>query len=283
MSDAETRKPIDYYDAEHWAERTAELLHRERLALSLLDSVLTPTVRMLDVGCGNGLFLERIRRRLPGARLTGIDFSQYQVEHPVDPSLRLLQADLTRGIPCEDGSFDVVYAAEIIEHLLDPDLLLGEIHRVLSPGGTLVLTTPNLCAWYNRALFLFGVQPLFVESSTRSSTVGSGFLRRFKRGSTPVGHVRIFNLDAIRDLLANNGFEVAALRGASFDYFPRALRLLDAAIALYPGLSSNFVLRCRAVRKPMTGSTSRIEPPDRGQGTARAREHSGETGQGNGS
>jgi SAM-dependent methyltransferase len=238
--------PRDYYDAQHWAERTTALLHRERLALGLLADVLTPDVSVLEVGCGNGLFLDRIRKIAPGARLSGVDYSHYQIERPVHPSLRLKQADLAKGIPCDDSSFDVVYAAEIIEHLLDPDLLLSEIRRVLRPGGTLVLTTPNLCAWYNRALFLFGVQPLFVESSTRSSTIGSGFIRRFKLGSTPVGHVRVFNLDAIRDLLASTGFTVTAVKGASFDYFPRALRILDAAVAWYPGLSSNLVVKCRA-------------------------------------
>jgi len=237
--------PFDYYDAEHWAERTPSLLHREKLALALLEDVLTAKVRMLDVGCGNGLFLDRIRGRVADAQLSGVDYSKYQIERPAHASLRLKQADLTRGIPFDDGSFDVVYAAEIIEHLVDPDLLLSEIRRVLRPGGALVLTTPNLCAWYNRALFVLGVQPLFMESSTRSSTIGSGFLRRFKRGSTPVGHVRIFNLDAIRDLLASCGFVVEIVRGASFDYFPGPLRWLDAAIAVYPGLSSNFVIKCR--------------------------------------
>lgn len=274
MSTSGTQRPVDYYDAEHWAERTAELLHRERIALSLLDDVLTPTVRMLDVGCGNGLFLERIRQRFPDAQLSGIDSSPFQIDHPVHPSLRLQRGDLSKGIPCEDGSFDVVYAAEIIEHLLDPDLLLGEIHRVLRPGGTLVLTTPNLCAWYNRALFLLGVQPLFVESSTRSSMVGSGFLRRFKRGSTPVGHIRVFNLDAIRDLLADNGFEVTALKGASFDYLPRALRLLDVAVAAYPGLSSDLVIRSRTTRV----SSPRIEPRDDRLGGTGKREHPGQAG-----
>lgn len=241
---ATTRRPADYYDAQHWGERSPALLHREKLALLLLDDVLTPTVRVLEVGCGNGLFLDRLRKRVPHAQLTGIDSSQYQVGRPVHPALHLQRADVAQGIPFADRSFDIVYAAEVIEHLLDPDLLLSEINRVLRPGGTLVLSTPNLCAWYNRFLFLCGVQPLFVESSTRSSIVGSGFLRRFKLGSTPVGHVRIFNIDAIRDLLANNGFLLTSIRGASFDYFPRTLRWLDAMVALYPGLSSNFVIKC---------------------------------------
>jgi len=61
----------------------------------------------------------------------------------------------------------IVIMSELIEHLVDPDATLDEALRVLVPGGTLLLSTPNLAAWYNRALLLFGVQPVFTEVSLR--------------------------------------------------------------------------------------------------------------------
>ncbi len=63
---------------------------------------------------------------------------------------------MEEGIPYPDDSFDVVSAGEVIEHIYDPDRLLAETRRVLRPGGHVVLTTPNLQAWYNRALFVAG-------------------------------------------------------------------------------------------------------------------------------
>ena len=53
----------------------------------------------------------------------------------------------------------------MIEHLYNPDHMLEECRRVLKPGGLLIISTPNLQAWYNRILFLFGVQPIFYEVS----------------------------------------------------------------------------------------------------------------------
>ncbi|NEE21973.1 class I SAM-dependent methyltransferase, partial [Streptomyces sp. SID7499] len=67
------------------------------------------------------------------------------------------------GLPLADGCADAVLFSEILEHLVDPDQALDELRRVLRPGGHLMLSTPNLAAWYNRALLLAGVQPVFSE------------------------------------------------------------------------------------------------------------------------
>ncbi len=74
------------------------------------------------------------------------------------------------GLPLADGCADAVLFSEILEHLVDPDQALDELRRVLRPGGHLMLSTPNLAAWYNRALLLAGVQPVFSEVSLRGST-----------------------------------------------------------------------------------------------------------------
>jgi 2-polyprenyl-3-methyl-5-hydroxy-6-metoxy-1,4-benzoquinol methylase len=63
--------------------------------------------------------------------------------------------------PYADNTIDVVLCAEIIEHLLhDPMAMLVEIHRVLKPNGTLVLTTPNLISWHAILKAIKGLSPL---------------------------------------------------------------------------------------------------------------------------
>ena len=74
--------------------------------------------------------------------------------------------DVSSHLPVEEGSFDVVVAGEIIEHVPNPDLLLREIRRALRPGGTLIVSTPNLVSWANRLLVPLGVQPLGTETSS---------------------------------------------------------------------------------------------------------------------
>jgi SAM-dependent methyltransferase len=246
-----TLEPIDFYDARQWdvsAERPIQ--DREEKAIELLRAhTSTARGRLLDVGCGYGLFLRWIDDALDLSardwRLTGVDYSEFTVETASRFPYEFARCNLEEGIPFEDGAFDVVYAGEVIEHLYNPDHLLEECRRVLRPGGRLVLSTPNLQAWYNRILFPLGLQPLFYESSTKSTAVGAGPLKRLKKGTVPVGHIRLMTRPALRDLLRQERFDDIRIQGAFFDVFPRPILAVDRLMTRVASLASVFVVSAR--------------------------------------
>jgi SAM-dependent methyltransferase len=133
----------------------------------------------------------------------------------------------------------VVIMSELIEHLVDPDNALEEACRVLVPGGTLLLSTPNLAAWYNRVLLAVGVQPLFTEVSLR------GIYGR--PGTEVVGHLRIFTRRSLLGLLNAMGFVDVRITGAPYHDVPGPLKLLDRLFCHLPSLASNLLA---AARKP---------------------------------
>jgi ubiquinone/menaquinone biosynthesis C-methylase UbiE len=240
---------IDFYGAEGWGrEQNTTLLDRQRKALDAVAAALIRSpdrpARVLDIGCGDGTFLERLAARIadPAVSFVGVDYSEHQLAKAARLPFEFHACDLGEGIPLPDQSVEVVHAAEIIEHLYDPDLLIEECARVLRPGGHLVVTTPNLQAWFNRVLFLIGIQPLFHETSSRSTEVGAGAVRRFKRDTRPVGHLRLFNRTALVDLVRREGFTNVAVRGARYHDMPKAAGWLDAALCLRPSLASILVL-----------------------------------------
>lgn len=97
--------------------------------------------RILDLGCGyNGKFLQKIRENISSG--VGVDISvNYNIS---DSKIKLIAHDLNEKLPFPENEFDVVISLAILEHLLNPELSLEEIHRVLKPGGILLLTTPSI-------------------------------------------------------------------------------------------------------------------------------------------
>lgn len=108
-----------------------------------------------------------------------------------------------------------------------------------------MVTTPNLQAWYNRALVLMGIQPLYYETSTKSTTIGAGPLRRIKRGTSPVGHLRVFNRRALTDILEREGFKVLEVAGAKMPVLPKPVQVIDAQFNRFPSLASEFIVLAR--------------------------------------
>ncbi|MFQ5778541.1 MAG: class I SAM-dependent methyltransferase [Terriglobia bacterium] len=183
----------DFYD-EYWgdpghAPPAHDPLRERRVAL--LVPALSPFVRLLDVGCGDGRATPLLRERCP--QTVGIDISlnALQAARQGEPTASWVCASLEDDLPFASGSFDVLHCCEVIEHLLDVPGALRAMHRVLRPGGLLFLSTPYHGWIKNSALALFA----------------------FDRHFDPAGpHIRFFTLRSLTRLLHQSGFSIEKKR-----------------------------------------------------------------------
>lgn len=192
------------------------------------------TFRLLDVGCGPGHHLRQAAHGVD-ASVVGVDVAHKVLVEAAGHGIAAVQSELgAQPLPFASGSFDLVIAAQVIEHLVDTDGLVEEIHRVLRPGGRLLLTTPNLAAWFNRGMLLLGMQPLFTEVST-SEVFG-------RPGRQVVGHLRLFTKPAVEEFLRARGFTEVDVVGGTYHDIPRPLRLLDRVMRRRAGFAANLLV-----------------------------------------
>ena len=116
---------------------------RGRLVVDAIRRFFPAARSVLEVGCGTGIILAAIRRRLPEVALCGGDafVEGLKVAATRVPDARLLQFD-ARRVPFVE-EFDVMCALDVLEHVLEDDLLLSQAWRVIRPGGGIVLTVPQ--------------------------------------------------------------------------------------------------------------------------------------------
>lgn len=116
-------------------------------ALALLD--LKPGQRVVEVGCGSGVFLPRLAERVgPGGSVTAIDHSAVLVEEArtrVSGSITPVSLHVAGAhkLPFAEGSFDAAHCERVLMHLDDPTAAIREMRRVVRPGGFVVAAEPD--------------------------------------------------------------------------------------------------------------------------------------------
>lgn len=135
--------------------------------------------RLLDVGCGNGNYLEFARRA--GWQVQGLDFDPLAVAAARARGLDVFEGTI-KFLAAEQACFDRITLSHILEHVYDPWDLLADCYRLLKPGGVLWLETPNI-------------------GSNGQAVFGPNW-----RGLEPPRHLHIFSRKLLRDKLTEIGF-----------------------------------------------------------------------------
>jgi SAM-dependent methyltransferase len=157
-------------------------LAKLRMVRGYLDA-LPPGTRVLDAGCGEGVLVEEYAARLA---IEGVD-DNYASAHVTRASILAL--------PAADATYDRVLCLDVLEHLqyADQAQALAELHRVLRPGGELLVTVPNLAHLQSRVRFAFG--------------------GRLMRTASPLKHPGDRPCRESLDLARQAGFELVSHRG----------------------------------------------------------------------
>lgn len=205
-----------------------------------------PNLKVLDLSCGDAVLLSELAGlgcQCVGTRYKEGDYILRGVE--VHPEVRIEdEIDLSKSLPFEDASFDVVVLQEVIEHLPCHLSIVSELSRVLKPGGTLLLSTPNLHRIHSRFyFFLTGAHKL------KRSRLGWDVSRE----ETYAYHYNPIDFPIFHSLLYQVGIQVRRLPSTSM----KAPYLFFGIFYLFIYLATAFEFHPRASRGKQFGEGER--------------------------
>ncbi len=198
--------------------------------------------KILDVGCGDGALTLKLKEACAAGEAFGIDISENAARLASERGIKAICLDIdNEEFRNEDDFFDVICVSEVFEHLFDPDRLLRNCLRTLKPGGTLVLTSPNLSCWYNRLALFLGYQPFYTGVSL---THNVGHMR--EHGLIGHDHLRVAAFRALKELIRAHGFHVVEAFTVPAGGEPFPVNMVSAVLRrIYPscGMTSFIIAR----------------------------------------
>ena len=182
-----------------------------------------PGGRLLDLGCANGAFTQRVAAACEAGEVHGVEFLEAWAAEARDNGIEAVVADLGERLPYDDASFDVVHSNQVIEHLQRTDHFMREVHRVLRPGGHAVISTNNLSSWHNIVSLVLGWQPAPCHVSDEI-VVGNPV--NYQEGGEHIpcqAHLRIFTHGSLAGLGEHHGLRCELQRGSGYYPLPPTL------------------------------------------------------------
>lgn len=227
--------------------------------------------RVLDVGCGTGVNLTApLAARFPGSLFVGMDSDEASIAYAARNNPHANARYVREADAAALGTFDLVIASEVIEHVEDPDAFLDALNARLNAGGRIVLTLPN------------GYGPFELAALAESSLRATGIywllhaMKRRLTGAPPPAasdtladspHINFFSYRLIRKVIAGRGLRVLEYRprtflcGFGFDQLMRAPGIIawNAAVAdsLPPQLASDWMFLLEPTGAPRRPSYRR--------------------------
>mgnify|MGYP001558945269 CR=1 FL=1 len=196
---------------------------------------------VFEPGCGIGTLGSYLMNKFK-VNVYGMELSKTAIKMAKSNGIRMKKGDLNNRWPYKSKFFDYVINLQVIEHILNTDNFIKESKRILKKDGLLYISTPNLASWFNRIIFLFGYQPFFTEISNEDKTLGLKFTQSLTLNRTPLGHIRVFTLKGLIDLLEYHGFVIVNKYGGEIKYLPDFMSPFDKFFSNFPSLASDLFI-----------------------------------------
>lgn len=179
--------------------------------------------RILDVGCSTGYLAHFLTSQ--NNEVTGIDFLSGAITIAKKNKINAYVCDIeNEQLPFKNNSFDLVVFSEVIEHLIDPNIVLVKIHKVLKRNGLLIISTPNIAYIQYRLELLFGRLPDFCE-----------FRNKFFERHYNFQHKSLFTKNVLKNTLLDNKFKIK--KWSSHDTYKNKFeKMFNFMQYIFPGL-----------------------------------------------
>jgi len=132
--------------------------------------------KILDVGCGTGILLEKF---IKNNACIGIDSNNASLVIVAKKGIITKLVDLEKKLPFKDNEFDLVICKDVLEFIFSAELLLNELARITKKGGTLLLHVPNEFNFFDLTSLLFGKGILKTRWYEKSTELNNPHLRFF--------------------------------------------------------------------------------------------------------
>lgn len=226
-------KQINFYENGFARMKPLFLEPRLKKVEELLKNLFIPGSRLkiLDMGCGDGIFAVKLKKILKTNQVYGTDISSKAIKIAKKNINAVICNTDSDKLPYRKSYFDFIFCGNLIETVHDADKLLGEIARVVKPDGQIIVTYPNHVAWLSRVAVLLGKLPFYYRVST-AYDLGKLGLPTTKSAST--GHIRLLTVEAFTKLADFYGLSVVQNIGVHEPALPHIFKFLDKIISKKP-------------------------------------------------